>query len=412
MTTKQILTTLLPCDSTWDNNEANPLALGCRSCPDFQLCGGLHTSDGAFDCDMRCKCSDQSKCDQVCRRHPERYVAYRREVSGFSLSNVPRAPILSYQDLPLVLPVIDHGSCRETILQEGHIAVPLHRLYHKKTGTIRFQNKSELCDHFKIRSDAVIVASGVGRDHLIEPFWRLNSADFLERLAALDIALFTVPNFSLFTNVPRQDNLHAMKRIALAWAAMTTAGLPTALHVNARTENDYVRWLAFVRERPEVKALAFEFGTGAGSESRIDFHVDRLCALAEASGRSVDLVLRGGVRRLPTLRNHFARVFVLDSTPFSKTRQRQRAVIDCQDRLDWERAFSTFGNGKPVDALLDHNIELSRRFIVNPSPPRNRLLNRGRRNPRKLAKHADGEPRQSSFGAKLQSPSIDKPFAA
>jgi hypothetical protein len=84
----------------------------------------------------------------------------------------------------------------------------------------------------------------------------------------LGIVLVTAPNYSLILNVPRQDNLHNMKRIALVWAEFMAGGVACALHVNGRTPYDYMRWRDFVAERPEVRHIAFEFGTGAGSSAR------------------------------------------------------------------------------------------------------------------------------------------------
>jgi hypothetical protein len=399
-------------DSTWDDSKSRPLALGCQRCPDFAACGGLHTSDGVFDCGMRCRCSNRAACDRVCRLNPEKYVARRREVKGFHLTNVPRVPVLDCPKLPPVVPVIEHASRRRGILNEGYVAVPLSRLYDKRNGAPRFTSRAELCSFLRIRSDAFIIASGVGKDHLIEPFWRLNSPEFLSGFATMGLSFLTVPNFSVFSDVPRPDNLHAIKRIGLAWSAMVSAGLPTALHLNARTDRDYNNWCVFVRERPEVAAVAFEFGTGAGNEDRIDWHIGHLCDLADETGRPLTLFLRGGIRRLPKLRTHFDQVVVLDTTPFAKTRQRQRAVVSKAERLVWEKALTEFGRGKPLDDLLAHNIELSRRFIINPAPPRDhsRAVRGVLR--RKLAHNANDQARQGSFAGEFESPAVERAVTA
>jgi hypothetical protein len=65
-----------------------------------------------------------------------------------------------------------------------------------------------------------------------------------------------------------------MKHIGLSWAELTSGGVPTALHINARTDHDYARWTRFIAERPEVAVLAFEFG--AGYPSHIDWQVEHL----------------------------------------------------------------------------------------------------------------------------------------
>lgn len=385
-------------DATWDDSNANPLALGCPTCPDFAACGGLHTADAAFDCGQRCKCADPLTCDIVCRKKPAQFRAQRLEINGFSLDNVPRAPVLQYPDLPLVVPLLDHGYKRTGTLNEGVVAVPLSAVYNKGTGLPFFCSKAELCAHFRISLDATIIASGVARDFRIEPWWRLATPQFLKRFKSLGIALFTVPNFSVFSDVPRTDNLHSIKRIALAFSAMVNAGLPTALHLNARTERDYANWTRFLLERPEVQVVSFEFGTGAGSEGRIDNHVAQLCALAEAVGRPLTLVLRGGLRRLTALKQHFARVVVLDTVPFAKTRQRQRAVVKDNGFLTWPSAAQEFGHGKPLDLLLAHNIEMSRRAIIDPPEPfHHSRAAAGSRGRRKKTLDADGQTRQLRF---------------
>src|SRR3546814_9232947 len=102
----------------------------------------------------------------------------------------------------------------------------------------------------------------------------------------------------LLTDVPRTDNLHAMKRILMATVEMMQAGLPTALHANARTERDFERWGELIAERPEIQYLAFEFATGAGRGERLDWHVAQLTALAARVPPRLGLVVRGGMRVL------------------------------------------------------------------------------------------------------------------
>src|SRR5207249_4165551 len=51
---------------------------------------------------------------------------------------------------------------------------------------------------------------------------------------------------SMFLDVPRWDNLHNMKRIALCWSELVSRGLPTSLHLNARTDRDWERWIEFI----------------------------------------------------------------------------------------------------------------------------------------------------------------------
>src|SRR3546814_1970131 len=146
---------------------------------------------------------------------------------------------------------------------------------------------------------ARLVVSGVARDKKIERYWAAKDRPpMLQQLAALDIALITPPNYSVLTDVPRTDNLHAMKRILMATVEMMQAGLPTALHANARTERDFERWGELIAERPEIQYLAFEFATGAGRGERRAWHVAQLTALAARVPPRLGLVVRGGMRVL------------------------------------------------------------------------------------------------------------------
>ena len=91
-----------------------------------------------------------------------------------------------------------------------------------------------LAARFLIPEGAKIVVSGVDKDGPIERWWELKDRrPILAALKDLGIALITTPNYSVLTDVPRTDNLHAMKRILMAWTEMASAGLATALHVNA-----------------------------------------------------------------------------------------------------------------------------------------------------------------------------------
>jgi hypothetical protein len=117
--------------------------------------------------------------------------------------------------------------------------------------------------------------------------WWLFGSDRVEAIRALkklNISLVTAPNYSLFTDQPRWDDLHSMKRIALVHQEFLNEGMPAALHVNARTERDWERWREFIVARPEITDLAFEFATGAGWAGRLDWHAEQLSHLAAAAG--------------------------------------------------------------------------------------------------------------------------------
>lgn len=363
-------------NSLKDDASQHPLAFGCTQCPELGHCGGMHNGADMFDCDALCNCADKTACDRICRSNAKHFVQSVREVGGLKLDNVPRTAPVRTPPLPNVVPLIEHRSRRSERFQADTIALPLYRVIDLQHGTLHVDTREQLADRFCVSADAQIVLSGVEKDRYIERWWELkNRKELLQGLTKLGIGMVTSPNYSVLTDVPRTDNLHAIKRIALAWAEMTEAGLSAALHVNARTEQDYRNWQAMVAEREEITALAFEFATGSGQSDRIDWHVEQLCRLAASVGRPLALIMRGGSRKLHTLSQHFSSVTLLETESFAKMRCRRRARI-LDGRLKWTPSLTP--EGAPLDELLAHNATAIRRFYESPpaTSPKLRLSGR------------------------------------
>ena len=339
----------------WDDAENASASLGCWTCVDRGTCGGAHKNSSFFDCTDYCRCADKASCDLVCRGNPGAFVARVREVDGFKLTTAPRAPGVSVDPLPSMVPFIEHNSARHGRLNFPIVALPLYALIDLGKAEMKFKDREALTAKFGIEPQVRLVVSGVGRDRKIERYWELpNRVELLTQLQSLGIALITPPNFSVLTDVPRTDNLHAMKRILLAWIEMAEAGLPAALHVNARTERDYERWAELIAVRSEIQSIAVEFATGAGRGCRIDWHVARLRQLAADVNRPLRLIVRGGARVLEPLRQSFDAVTVIDTDAFNKTRCRKQAYFSDSGKLQW-RGHPT-ANGEPLDGLLHQNV--------------------------------------------------------
>jgi hypothetical protein len=144
-----------------------------------------------------------------------------------------------------------------------------------------------------------------------------------------------------------------MKRIALVHQEFLSAGMPAALHVNARTERDWDRWGEFIASRPEITHVAFEFATGAGWAGRIQWHAEQLTKLRMAVGRPLNLVVRGGITIMPRLFAVFEKVTCLETSIFLKTMRRKAAVLRADGAVRWKHA-PTAQDGT-LDALLNHN---------------------------------------------------------
>lgn len=377
----------------WDDDTRHAPSLGCPTCLEFGRCGGVHTDAGVLDCRDLCSCRDKSRCDMVCRFNPRVFVARMREVGGLSFDTAPGVPARGVPDLPRIIPFVDHRYGRASTLNEQVVALSLYEVVNMATGALHVTSRQALADRFLIPPDAAIVLSGVDKDGPIERWWELpNRPEIVAGLARLGITVVTAPNYSVLTDVPRTDNLHAMKRILLTWTEMAAAGLRAALHINARTGHDYHRWGELIVKRPEIELLAFEFATGGGRGERIDWHVEQLCKLADRIGRPLTLIIRGGGRKAAVLRRHFAQVTLLETEAFARAIRRRRAMLTESGRLRW--ASSPTPKGAPIDDLVAHNVGVVRAAheLGGEAAPRLRLVAMPRR-----ASNTNNQPVQPSL---------------
>jgi hypothetical protein len=194
---------------------------------------------------------------------------------------------------------------------------------------------------------------GIYRKYVALLYWRLaRGTNFLKELAKLKPELVTTPNYSLFVNSPREDNLHNMKRIAICWHELASVGIPAALHVNARTDADWARWGQFVTERPEISALAFEFATGAVYSSRARWHIEHLCKMADEVGRKLQLIIRGD-QHAKALRQSFEYVTAIDTSLYIKSMRRQKIVSNHGEKPRWIPTMTMVD--EPLDRLFHQN---------------------------------------------------------
>ena len=346
----------------WHDGQALPESFGCRDCAFKGLCGGLQVGGGVFDCLTFCRCADPATCDNVCPRNAEHFVARSMEVCGFGLLNVASASALREVRLPLIAPMIYHKSARARAPLCSSVALSLYELFDESTGDLRFASRREMLRHFRLGRQRSIILSGTHNDRPLERWWNLADREGMVRaLRRLGVSLVTTPNFSLFDDVPRHDNLFNMKRIAQAWSEIQRAGMPCAVHLNARTDRDWERWIEFLNVHPEVRYIAFEFGTGAGEKGRIDWYVGKLQKVASEVTRPLHLVMRGGLMRFAELHKVFWGVTLIDTSAFVKAQKRQRAVI-VDGELDWEQ--SPTSAGASIDILLDTNIAALEQYIA------------------------------------------------
>lgn len=302
------------------------------------------------------------------------FIERVREINGFGYANVERAPpCAAPSTLPSYVPMLFHGNRRADVLQCEAVAVPLHKLYSRPGGSLRFQSRQELAASFRIAPNAMVIAVGSGRDKPIEAWWGLSTAreSAIAGLRDIGIAMVSSPNYSVFTDQPRYDDMYNQKRIVVAWQEFIAANMPSAMHLNARTIHDYSRIADFIDERAEVTDVAFEFRTGGAWRARREFHFQHLATLGRESSRSLRLTMIGGISALPVLVPAFRGVIYVDTTAFMATMHRQRLFEGNDGKMLKATELTTAG--APLDDLFARNVELMRRRIeriINESCPK------------------------------------------
>jgi hypothetical protein len=263
------------------------------------------------------------------------------------------------RELPESVPMLYGRACRSTPLKAKWVALPLAALFSRRTGEMKYRSREALAGAFLFDDSCGLIISGVDVDQSLERYWRLaRGADIVKGLAAIQPDLVTVPNYSLFVNVPREDNLHNMKRIALCWHELASAGVATALHVNARTDHDWERWTVFLAERPEISVIAFEFATGSRHPSRGAWHVAQLCKMQRNVGRDLQLVIRGQ-RFIDRLKETYRHVTLIDTNLYVKSMRRQKLVRGIGETPRWEPSWSLID--EPLDRIMEANLDMASR---------------------------------------------------
>jgi hypothetical protein len=335
-----------------DDVDRYPAALYCAICPLKDKCGGLHCKASPFGCEEFC-CGKPSGCTTVCPANPQ-YLEQFSEVGGFDLHTIPSIPGPRIQVSQRVIPLIYHGSKREGRFAGRTVALRLADLIDFPRKSSRYFSRSALCDAFKIDDQSCIVLTGVDHDPSIERIWALGSdrVRVFREIADLGIACATTPNFSMVLDVPRADNLHAMQRIGIVCSEMSEAGLPAALHVNGRTDQDFVRWGELLRRWSHVNAISYEFITGGGLAGRIAKHTSWLNRLREHAGRPLICIVRGNPACLDLLESGYTLIYI-ETTSFVKTINRQAPVRLGNSKLRW--STNRRSSGLDVSEALEAN---------------------------------------------------------
>ncbi len=344
--------------SLWHHREGGT-KLGCVGCPELKCCGGLSVEAPIFSCMDLC-CGKPATCKKYACPQQRRYSALVNEVGGLELRPYVR-PVSPVGALPSYIPcIMDRGNLKDGLHVKA-AAISLYSVIDHRTGLPRFKSRRELLEHFRLNDDARLVITATGPDRRVENFWHVHrSKRTAELLRQLSPSLVATPNFSMHADTVRHDNLLSIARIAHCFEMFAAAGLPTALHVNGRTDHDFDRWATYLNSSPNIGAITYELGTVGRSSRRRDWHVEQLIRLAMKVNRPLTLLLRAGVNYLQDLSTVYPRVLLLDTSAHMKAKKRQLAFIE-DGQLHW--TSRTTDPNEPIDDLLHENIRVFRKFV-------------------------------------------------
>jgi hypothetical protein len=340
----------------WHFRSDAPPSFGCNSCYLLSVCGGLRVKGAAFDCQRFC--CHKPDCQIVCFNSPANYAERLKEVDGFNLNTIPKCEPVAFEPIRGFVPLIHHAYSRNEQFFSEIIAISLYELL-DANGASKYHSREDITRNFRISPKAKLVISGIQKDYLLERVWRSSHRNsIVALLKSIGVAMFTAPNFSVYNNVPRPENLYNIKRIGLFSQEFLAAGVPTALHINACTDADYNRYSEFLSARTEFQAISFDFITGPGYPSRTWWHTRKLIELRNALKRQIQLVLRGGTRALNALSGAYSDIVIIDSKPLHTALHRHRMIFGNDGHI--KIVENHLPRGTPVDGLLSQNVAAAR----------------------------------------------------
>jgi hypothetical protein len=322
----------------------------------------------------------------TCPNNQELFAARWAEVGGLLSFPCPAFLPVSTADFPLYVPLIRPGIIRTRPLNSVFVGLSLYEVLRALKNGRGYEEMSGIAFRRKLalRDDARILVVGVGGDAKIENFWR-HHAKLTSLFRPLDLVAVTVPNFSYFTDVPREHILYNRKRSLLLTERLLAAGVPVIPHFNATAWGDWRFAADLLRQADRFSIFCKEFQTGNRLKVNREEAVAEMASMQKESGKPIHPILVGGVDALPLLKKHFGGKFTLmNSTPSMRTNNRQ--IIDVQpgNRIVWRKITSKAK--KCIASLLDHNVNaytrtMERRIHAQSETP---AIPRPAKNPQEL----------------------------
>jgi len=322
----------------------------CQQC-DLKpgLCPGFEEDWGMAGCSV----FDHSKCEKhewTCACNSQRLGERILEVRGFKCK-LDRSLLPIDVDLPHYIPTFYHGFPEAKPLELEWIALPLHCLFRSDSDDgIKWlaEDRTRLRALLGLHPNTKIVLTGPGPDQLIEDFWRFHiHSNLLSLLKVLDIQLFTVPNYSFFTDAPPLHHNYNRGRILRVTERASEAGVPSVLHLNAIHEQTWLDWEVLIKNHCEIKHVCMEFQTGYTSPELARDALNRLVKLQQNVQRPLHPILIGAGRYAGFVGKYFGTSTIVDAQPFLNTFNRKIFQVLPDGKSGWH-----FSSTKPLESII------------------------------------------------------------
>lgn len=184
-----------------------------------------------------------------------RWLAYVRGV-GLDVTAKPTPSMI----LPPFIPIVPAGS--QKILTGNSLPFIATTL----PDVISCKELSAAVDIRKrlgINEEPKIVVLAYGPDSLIEKIWPKRQEIF-RKLAALDLALITAINYSVWLKDPHAERLINIKRGLLTFEDMQQLNMPAMPHIYWTGRKDLIRWANWLAQNRGVRTIAINLQTERG----------------------------------------------------------------------------------------------------------------------------------------------------
>ena len=337
---------------------------GCKTCPlNPVFCHGVEEGfavDGCMAFDHK-KCTE---CGWTCLCNLKLFAERHQEVGNFKCQLQRDLLPVDFQ-LPRYIPTLYHGFDQARPLDLDWVAIPLHILFRSHTDGSMVpiaRTARELRELLGVRLNTKIILTGVGPDQGIENFWGNHQKDnLLTLLRQLGIHLFTVPNYSFFTNAPPPHNRYNRSRILRIAERAADAGIISVLHLNAIFEEEWKDWETLLIQHSEITVVCLEFQTGYKGRIVGDRAFNRLVKLLRTVGRPIHPIVIGGARYAGELGKHSIPSTIIDAQPFMQTFQRKICLSRPDGSIEW--MFKRSKVGELLDARFRENFAEYSRYI-------------------------------------------------